>query len=100
LRIIDAWQWFDLVREGRAENFEKLFARCSDHEFLVFTIDSDLAFYPREQEKLVKVLKAMKGQEKADEVTWITVHSDKGHDSFLLEPKLYTPHLRALLLGE
>ncbi len=23
----------------------------------------------------------------------ITVHSDKGHDSFLLEPELYTPHL-------
>jgi homoserine O-acetyltransferase len=23
----------------------------------------------------------------------ITVHSDKGHDSFLLEPALYTPHL-------
>jgi homoserine O-acetyltransferase len=21
------------------------------------------------------------------------VHSEKGHDSFLLEPKLYTPHL-------
>ena len=26
-------------------------------------------------------------------VMWITVHSDKGHDSFLLEPRLYTPHL-------
>ena len=23
----------------------------------------------------------------------ITVHSDKGHDSFLLEPELYTPHI-------
>jgi hypothetical protein len=25
--------------------------------------------------------------------TRITVHSDKGHDSFLLEPDLYTPHI-------
>ena len=23
----------------------------------------------------------------------ITVHSEKGHDSFLLEPELFTPHL-------
>ena len=29
----------------------------------------------------------------------ITVHSDKGHDSFLLEPQLYTPHLSFTLDG-
>jgi homoserine O-acetyltransferase len=29
----------------------------------------------------------------------ITVHSDKGHDSFLLEPQLYTPHLAFTLEG-
>jgi homoserine O-acetyltransferase len=27
----------------------------------------------------------------------ITVHSDKGHDSFLLEPNLYTPHISWML---
>jgi homoserine acetyltransferase len=26
-------------------------------------------------------------------VHYHTVHSDKGHDSFLLEPELYTPFL-------
>ena len=30
--------------------------------------------------------------------TRITVHSEKGHDSFLLEPELFTPHL-AYILG-
>jgi len=30
-------------------------------------------------------------------VMWITVHSDKGHDSFLIEPRLYTPHLSQVL---
>jgi len=30
-------------------------------------------------------------------VIWITVHTDKGHDSFLLEPKLFTPHLQQAL---
>jgi homoserine O-acetyltransferase len=29
--------------------------------------------------------------------TQITVHSDKGHDSFLLEPHLYSPQLSWLL---
>jgi homoserine O-acetyltransferase/O-succinyltransferase len=29
----------------------------------------------------------------------ITVHSAKGHDSFLLEPELYTPHLVYTLEG-
>jgi homoserine O-acetyltransferase len=28
---------------------------------------------------------------------WITVHSDKGHDAFLLEPRLFTPHLSQAL---
>jgi homoserine O-acetyltransferase len=30
---------------------------------------------------------------------YITVHSEKGHDSFLLEPELYTPHLHYTLNG-
>ncbi|MFN0076580.1 MAG: hypothetical protein ACKVY0_08905 [Prosthecobacter sp.] len=29
----------------------------------------------------------------------IIVHSDQGHDSFLLEPQLYTPHLSFTLDG-
>jgi len=30
----------------------------------------------------------------------VTVHSDKGHDSFLLEPALFRPHLAHTLLDE
>ncbi|MEI8342227.1 MAG: hypothetical protein WCH43_11930, partial [Verrucomicrobiota bacterium] len=69
-----------------------LFSRCSGQEFLVFSIDSDAAFYPLEQSKLVHALKKVHIP-----VMWITVHSDKGHDSFLLEPKLFTPHLSQVL---
>ncbi|HEX8551521.1 MAG TPA: homoserine O-acetyltransferase [Abditibacteriaceae bacterium] len=95
LRILDAWQWFDLVREAGAESFDDVFARCRGQKFLVFSIDSDLAFRPEEQQKLVDFL------QRADvDALWITVHSEKGHDSFLLEPRLYAPHLRALLDGE
>jgi homoserine O-acetyltransferase len=88
LRILDAWQWFDLLAESGASDFSDLFSRCRDQEFLVFSIDSDNAFNPHEQAKLVHCLKAAQVP-----VMWITVHSDKGHDSFLLEPKLYAPHL-------
>jgi homoserine O-acetyltransferase len=30
----------------------------------------------------------------------VTVHSEKGHDSFLLEPELFTPHIRYTLEQE
>ncbi len=92
LRILDAWQWFDLLQEAGVEDFENLFARCRGQRFLVFSIDSDASFPPSEQGSLVKML------EEADiPVTWITVHSGKGHDSFLLEPSLFTPHIRQIL---
>ncbi len=95
LRILDAWQWFDIVREARAENIEALFRRCRKQKFLIFSIDSDLSFPPEQQGRLVEIL-----EDAGVETLWITVHSGKGHDSFLLEPKLYAPHLRALLMGE
>ena len=88
LRIADAWQWFDLVAEAGAKDFRDLFERCQDQEFLVFSIDSDVSFHPSEQSKLVHALKRAHVP-----VMWITVHSEKGHDAFLLEPRLFTPHL-------
>jgi homoserine O-acetyltransferase/O-succinyltransferase len=92
LRITDAWQWFDLVEEAGAADFPALFDRCREQEFLVFSMDSDLSFHPPEQAKLVQFLKKAHVPH-----MWITVHTDKGHDSFLLEPRLYTPHLAQVL---
>ena len=92
LRILDAWQWLDLLGEAGVADFTELFARCHAQECLVFSIDSDAAFAPSEQCKLVYALK-----KSHIPVMWITVHSDKGHDSFLIEPKLYTPHLSQAL---
>ena len=84
LRILDAWQRFDLVAEAGAASFQELFGRCRNLRFLVFSIDSDASYYPSEQAKLVRLLK-----QAGVPTTWITVHSDKGHDSFLLEPWLF-----------
>ncbi|MDB6077599.1 MAG: metX [Akkermansiaceae bacterium] len=90
LRINDMWSRFDGAVEGDADSPEELFARCREagQKWLVFSIDSDFCFYPEEQADLVKHLEKSKV-----DCMHITVHSDKGHDSFLLEPDYYTPHI-------
>ena len=92
LRILDAWQWFDLLAGTGAKDLVELFSRCRNQEFLIFSIDTDVSFHPSEQAKLVQTLKNAGVNE-----MWITVSSDKVHESFLLEPKLYTPHLTQVL---
>ncbi len=94
LRIIDLWSRYDATLEGDAESPAELFerARLAGQRWLVFSIDSDFCFYPEEQAELVKHLE----QAEVD-VMHIIVHSDKGHDSFLLEPDLYTPHVSWVL---
>ncbi len=94
LRIIDLWSRYDAAHEGDAETPSDLFARAVDagQRWLVFSIDSDFCFYPEEQAELVKHLEKAKV-----DVMHIIVHSDKGHDSFLLEPNLYTPHISWVL---
>jgi homoserine O-acetyltransferase len=90
LRFVELWSGFDPVRETGAANMSEIFARCkaAGQEFLVFTIDSDFCFYPEEQSALVSHLRHAGVPN-----MHVTVHSDKGHDSFLLEPELYAPHL-------
>ena len=88
LRFIDAWQRFDLLRETGRKSLESVFAPCRDQDYLIFSISSDDCFYPRQQQEFCNVL-----QRARVPFRHITVHSDKGHDSFLLDPDLYTPHI-------
>ena len=92
LRIIHAWQQFDLAKEAGCESVGEAFARCTDQRFHIFSIDSDVCFYPEEQAQLAEQLK-----QAGVDSTRITVHSEKGHDSFLLEPILFEPYIRAFL---
>ena len=92
LRILDAWQWFDLAGEAGASDLNTVFERCKHQEFLVFSMDSDVSFPPHDQSKLVHLLKHAQVP-----VMWITAHTDKGHDAFLLEPRLFTPHIVQVL---
>jgi homoserine O-acetyltransferase len=94
LRINDMWSRFDGAQEGDSDSPEELFERsaAAGQKWLVFSINSDFCFYPEEQAELVTYLEKAKV-----DVMHITVHSEKGHDSFLLEPNLYTPHISWLL---
>ena len=88
LRILDAWQSFDILKESGFDNFKDMFSRCTHQNYLIFTINSDVCFYPHQQEELIKAL-----SEGGINPMHITVHSEKGHDSFLLEPELFAPHI-------
>jgi homoserine O-acetyltransferase len=94
VRISEAWQHFDLVAEADAEDLAEVFARCRNQRYMLFSIDSDVSFYPEEQAALAALLRGADVPHRR-----ITVHSDKGHDSFLLEPELFAPHLVATLEG-
>lgn len=88
LRILDAWNRFDLGREARAESIAAALAPCGHQRWLVFSIDSDVCFYPSHQKNITRHL-----EEAEINCQHITVHSAKGHDAFLLQPELFTPHL-------
>ncbi len=91
LRILNIWQQFDLARKTDGNLVDAL-RPCKHQRFLVFSVDSDVCFWPEEQAELCETLKELDIN-----YLYITLHSDKGHDSFLLEPELYTPNIEFLL---
>jgi homoserine O-acetyltransferase/O-succinyltransferase len=95
LSLMTAWQHFDLAGEAGVDDLSDLFTPCKHQRYMVFSIDSDVCFYPDEQSDLMHLLRLADVPARR-----ITVHSDKGHDSFLLEPDLYAPHLSHTLLNE
>lgn len=92
LRILHAWQRFNLAEESGANDLSAALQKVADQKFLIFSIDSDVCFYPEEQAKLVRLLK-----ESGAQTTRLTVHSEKGHDAFLLEPDLFEPYMQSFL---
>lgn len=92
LRIVAAWQYFDLLKDAGAADYGELFARCRDQRYLIFSIDTDVCFYPEEQAEMVQVLKDCHIP-----CEHVTIRSDKGHDAFLLEHDQFKPHLQFAL---
>jgi len=87
LRIMDLWQRYSLEAVT-----PDIFRECQHQQYLIFSVDSDVCFYPEEQFAIVRALEGA-----GVPVKYITVHSNKGHDSFLLEPELYEPYIRFVL---
>ncbi|MCR4336026.1 MAG: homoserine O-acetyltransferase [archaeon] len=86
LRIVKAIQDFDLAKKYGADSLEKAFKKLNQNKtkFLVVSINSDVCYYPEEQQELVKALKS-----NSVECIYAVVDSKKGHDSFLIEPGKY-----------
>ena len=74
--IINAWQNFKID--------EKDIKKLNGKEVLVLSVDSDVCFYPEEQTELVDILELNDVC-----VNYSLLHSDKGHDAFLLEPDIF-----------
>jgi len=88
LCIMGVWQSIDLLADADVSSFGELFAPCRKQRYMVFSIDSDVCFYPEEQGFMVKELRAARVP-----VRHVTIHSEKGHDSFLTEAQLFLPHI-------
>ena len=92
LYLVAGWTKFNLARDFETTDYNVVFKKCRHQDYLVFSIDSDCCFYPDEQEFLRdKLVEAGIRNE------YLTVSSDKGHDSFLLEPDLYAEPIRTML---
>jgi homoserine O-acetyltransferase len=92
LLIMQAWQRFDLAHAAGCGSVPEALRRCAGLPALLFSIDSDVCFYPEEQAEL-----AMQLREAGVTVEKIPVSSHKGHDSFLLEPELYEAAIKRFL---
>jgi homoserine O-acetyltransferase len=89
LRLCEAWLRFDLLKEAGCDSYQALLSPCKHQKYMIFSVDSDVCFYPEEQVHMGRVLK-----QNDIHCRHVTIHSEKGHDAFLLEPELLEPHLR------
>lgn len=94
LIVMRIWQHFDLAEQVGASSIVEALQRCRHQRWQVFTVDSDVCFYPEEQTEMYQLV-----VEAGVPARRFTLHSDKGHDSFLTEPHLYEALLQDVLAG-
>lgn len=93
IRIINMWTSFDLETiTGRST--DEAFRRFAEYgiPFMLFSINTDCCFTSRAisafHRRLVK---------NGVQAQYRCIHSEKGHDSFLIEPELYESEIKAFL---
>jgi homoserine O-acetyltransferase len=89
LRLLFAFQDFDL-RKGNG-SLKRAFSSVNA-KVMISSISSDVCFYPSEQAEIAEALKF-----NGVEIYLHKVKSDKGHDSFLIEPEKYESAIKEFL---
>lgn len=84
IQLIAAWSKYNLLENNNATTYAELFKPCHHQQYLVISIDDDVCFYPDEQQEIRDHL-----QKNGIQCDYHNIPSDKGHDSFLLQPELY-----------
>ncbi len=74
LIVMRIWQHFDLVAEVGGTSLMDVLSRCTHQRWQVFTVDSDVCFYPEEQTDMYNALLGV-----GVPVRRFTLHSEKGH---------------------
>ena len=97
IRIVNMWASFDLPALAGAGTLDAVFARYAEHgiPFLLFSIDTDCCFTPRGISHFYRRL-----LKNGVACQYCRISSQKGHDSFLLEPDLYEQGISAALEGQ
>lgn len=94
IQLIAAWSDYELLGNTEKADYAELLAPCAHQKVLVISISDDVCFYPGQQREIRDRL-----VENGIDCEYLSVPSDKGHDSFLLEPELYTDAIRTALEG-
>lgn len=94
IRIVNMWASFDLPTLSGMSSLDEVFRFFADHDipFLLFSISTDCCFTPRAISLFHRRL--VRNGVRAE---YQCIRSDKGHDSFLLEPELYEAGIAAYL---
>lgn len=94
LRIINMWGSYDLAQLCDKESADECFAVLAKHQIPVqmFSISTDYCFTPTEIEAYYQRL-----VEQGVKAHYHRIESEKGHDSFLLEPALYEAEIKRFL---
>lgn len=92
LYLMAGWSRYNILIDCGAESYAELLAGSRKQRYLIFSIDSDVCFYLEEQTRIQQIL-----VENGIESRHVIVSSEKGHDSFLLDPDKYTGEIRTML---
>ncbi len=95
LRIVDMWITFDLAEQSGTGSVDACFQEFAKNRVpvLLFSIDTDYCFTAESIEGYYQRL-----VRNGVNARHVKIQSDKGHDSFLLEPELYDTAMKYFLL--